>query len=133
MAKEIKVTKKEMFARVIEVIGATAEADKDAMLDFLNHEVALLNKKSSSNGENKNAAVNNAICEMILTVLADSIDTPMTAGEIMADVRLRTYIDKDGKTVTMSSQKLTSCLTKLKKAEKIVRTEVKKKAYYSLT
>ena len=48
-----KLTKKEMFAMVIEVVNGVEVENREEMLNFLNHEVELLNKKSSKSGETR--------------------------------------------------------------------------------
>ena len=48
-----KMTKKDWFAMVIAVVENAEVENRAEMLEFLNHEVDLLAKKSSKSGETK--------------------------------------------------------------------------------
>ena len=70
----------------------------------------------------------------IIEVLADK-GKPVTITDMLTDTRLQSYTEetKDGKkTVAMTNQKLSSMVKKLVDNGEIVRTEEKKKAYFSL-
>ena len=61
-----KMTKKEMFAMVINVVSETEAENKEEMLKFLNHEVELLEKKSGKSGETKTQKENKILMEQLV-------------------------------------------------------------------
>ena len=129
-----KMTKKDYFAKVAEIVEASTADNKQDILAFINREVELLAKKSGSSKETKTQKANVAIMATIKEVLAD-MGKPVTISELMEDARLMTYEEEgkdDIKTVKMTNQKLSSLISKMVKAEEVVRTEDKKKAYFSL-
>jgi hypothetical protein len=123
-------TKKEYFAMVRNIVGESNVENKEELFKFIDHEVELLNKKSSKSGETKISKINSPIYESIIEVLTEA-GKGMTASELMEDVRLQTYVDGD-KIVKMTNQKLSALLTKLKDDKKLNREEIKKKAYFSI-
>ena len=67
-------------------------------------------------------------------MLADQT-RPVTITELLEDERLKTYTeeDKDGvQTLKMSNQKLSAVMKMLVDAQEVVKTEDKKKSYFSL-
>lgn len=111
-----KKTVVEMFTEIMNVPGLTQEQK-----DFLARRIELTNKKNA-NGANKPTKTqveNEGIKEQILSILS-SAEQPMTVADIMEAVGID------------SNQKVTSLLTQLKKNDKVIRTEVKGKAYYAL-
>jgi hypothetical protein len=115
-----KVTKKEYFAIVRTIVEASTAENKDDILAFIDHEVELLNKKSSSGKLSKTQEENVGIMNNILEVLGES-ETPMAIADIMADSR-----------TSYSNQKITALLSKLIAAGKVVKTVEKKKPYFSI-
>jgi hypothetical protein len=126
---EKKMTKREYFAtlRAI-VVDDTTIQNREDILAFIDHEVELLNKKSSSRMPSKTQVENENLKAVITEVLAE-IGKPVTITELMKDERLATYtIGEDVK--VMTNQKLSAII---KRMPNVVRTEEKKKAYFSLT
>ena len=114
-----KKTIKDYFKEIIEL---AKENDRDDLVAFCEDRIDKLSRKTA-NGEKKPTKAqieNEGIKETILEVLSD-LENPATVSEIMTDGRIE-----------ISSQKLTTLLTQLRKAEKVVRTEEKGRAYYSL-
>lgn len=105
------MTKKEMFSKIATVCSADAE-----IVEFCNHEIALLVKKNSykSTKPTKTQIENEGLKDAILNVL----DKPMTATEI-------------GSAVGISVNKASALLSQLKEDNSIVREVVKRKAYFS--
>lgn len=130
-----KMTKRDWFTIVRDIVVASDYADKEGVLTFLNREVELLDKKSIKSKETKTQKANMAILSTIKEVLAEQ-EEPVTITELMEDERLATYTEetKDGsKQVKMTNQKLSSLVRKLVvDTKEVVRTENKKKAYFSL-
>ena len=105
------MTKKEMFSKIATVCSADAE-----IVEFCNHEIALLVKKNSykSTKPTKTQIENEGLKDAILNVL----DKPMTATEI-------------GNAVGISVNKASALLSQLKEDNSIVREVIKRKAYFS--
>ena len=80
-----KMTKKEMFAEIIKMMkGETSSVTESAVIEFAEHEIELLNKKSSSGSgkPTKTQVENEGYKEVILEALATA-DKPMTISELM--------------------------------------------------
>ena len=117
------MTKKEMFAMVMEVVKASDAENRTEMIDFINHEVELLNKKSSKSGESKKNKEN----EVLLASLVDAL------GEFSEPVTITDFMRTSTHEVaTLSNQKLSALLKKLVDRNMVVRTVEKKRAYFSL-
>ena len=130
-----KITKKEYFAIVKDIVEASGADNKTDIVAFLDHEVELLNKKSGKSKATPTQAANAVTLNVIKEVLGE-LDKPVTITELLTDVRLQSYTEttKDGeKVITMTNQKLSSLMKKLVDAGEVIRTEEKKKAYFSLS
>ena len=118
-----KMTKKEMFAMVIEVVGGLEIEHKAEMLEFLNHEVELLEKKNSRSGQTKTQKENEVLLGQLELALAE-FTRPVTISEFMKE--------SSHEVATLSNQKLSALMKKLVDAEKVVKTTEKKKSYFAL-
>ncbi len=117
-----KITKKDMFAMVYAVVESVEDDNKQLMLDFINHEIELLNKKSSRSTQTKNQKAN----EEILVAIKEELSTmtePVTISELMT---------KSEKMAKYTNQKLSALLKKLVDAGEVVKTIDKKKSYFSI-
>lgn len=121
-----KMTKKEMFAMVINVVSETEVENKEEMLKFLNHEVELLEKKSGKSGETKTQKENKILMEQLVEALGE-MEKPVTISEFQSK--------STHEVATLSNQKLSSLLKKLVEEEnpRVVKTVEKKKSYFSVT
>jgi polyhydroxyalkanoate synthesis regulator phasin len=126
----VKVTKKDYFNMVAKIVEASDTANKADILAFINHELELLQKKSNKSGNTKTQVANEKIYVTIKEVLAD-LNKAVTISELMVDTRLQAYVEGD-ETKTMTNQKLSALVAKLVKTGEVVRTEDKKKAFFSL-
>ena len=118
-----KLTKKEMFAMMYEVIKGVEVENKNEMLDFIDHEVELLNRKHSSNGESKTQKENKILMEQLREALAQ-MPRPVTISEFQ---NLSTH-----EVATLSNQKLSALLKKMIDSGEVVKTIEKKKSYFSI-
>lgn len=120
-----KMTKKEMFAMVIEVVETTEVENKEEMVAFLNHEIELLEKKSSKTGTTKTQKENLVLMEQLKEAFRE-MEKPVTISEFQA---LSTH-----EVATLSNQKLSALLKKLTEGENapMIKTVEKKKSYFSL-
>lgn len=131
---EKKMTKKDWFEVLKNIMEESDYADKAGAIAFIDHEVELLDKKSGKSKETKTKKAHGAILDAIKEVLADQTK-PVTITEMLTDKRLVSYEEKSEdrvKTVAMTNQKLSSMVKKLVDVGEVIRTEEKKKAYFSL-
>lgn len=117
------MTKKEMFTMVANVVENAEVENKAEMLEFLAHEVELLNRKSGKSGETKTQKENKVLMEQLLVALAE-FEKPVTVSEFMKE--------STHEVATLSNQKLSALFKKLVEAEKVVKTTEKKKSYFSV-
>lgn len=114
-----KTTKRDNYSAIRAILE---ELHKDELINFVNHEIELLDKKNSAKSSKptkaqiENAGIKDAILE-VLTMA----DKPMTATEVMKS------LDGD-----YSLNKVSALLTQMARTDKSVeRTEVKGKAYFA--
>ena len=117
-----KMTKKDMFAMVSALVESTECENKKEMLDFLAHEVELLNRKSSKSTQTKTQKENVEIMETIKAELS-AMTEPVTISELMA---------KSEEMAKYTNQKLSALLKKLVDSNEVVKTIEKKKSYFSI-
>jgi DNA-binding transcriptional regulator GbsR (MarR family) len=119
---EKKMTKREYFALVKEIVSASGDARVEEINAFIDHEVELLNKKSAKSGETKTQKENVEVMAKIKTALAE-VGKAVTITELQnASATMAEY----------SNQKLSALLKKLVDAGEVVKTTEKKKSYFSL-
>ena len=120
-----KMTKKDMFNEIINLMnGESSAVTSEEIVKFCTHEIELLNKKSSSSSgkPTKTQVENEKYKEYILATLTE-VDRPMTISEIMENC--------EG-IAGLKNQRVSAIVTQLKNAGKVIRTEEKKKAYFSI-
>lgn len=125
MTNTTKMTKKDFFKLLVGIVEKTENFDKKIeTLDFINHEIELLNKKSSAPGKKKTAHVkeNEELMELIGIAL-ELFGKPVT---------VTTMIKENAEMSKLSSQKLSALLKKMIEAGKVVRTVEKRVPYFSL-
>ena len=121
---EKKITKKERFMELINLVNASEVESKPEMVAFLEHEIELLERKSSSSAKTKTQQEHEKIMALIVEELR-KVGKPVTITELMKEsVVMAEY----------SNQKLSSLLKKLTEAENpvVVKTIEKKKSYFSV-
>ena len=118
----VKVTKRERFAQLMEIVKASDVENSAELVSFIVHEVELLTKKNSRSGKpTKTQVENESIKAQIVSVL-ESAGKPMTVTQLLAKSEL----------ADLSNQKVSALLTQLRKTGVVVRTVEKKVAFYSL-
>ena len=112
-----KLTKIEMFSLI-----ATRLTNQDE-IDFINHEIELLeNKKSSVRKPTANQVENDVYMNTIVEVLTNA-NSPMTIGDIQK---------VNDELANISNQRISALLKKLVDNGSIVKTYEKRKAYFSI-
>lgn len=115
---EKKITKRERFMELKEIVSNRPE-----LVEFLDHEIELLNKKANTKTPSKTQIENENTKNVIVNVLTD-LAKPVTITELQ---------EKDSTLATLSNQKISALLTQLVKDNKVVRTVDKKKAYFTIS
>ena len=115
-----KLTKKEKFNMVLEMVKDNAELKK-----FIEHELELLEKKSGSSKETK-LQKENAVLKNKLVIALAEFSEPITIADFQAK--------SNSELATLSTSKLSSLLNQMAKEEnpRIKRTEIKKRAYFEV-
>lgn len=117
-----KLTKKDNFKAIIEVLKANHKNDLVAVME---HEVELLDKKATSSKMTKTQEQNVGIKELILDTLK-SLDRAVSITELInASDELR-EITKG------SNQKVSALMTQLKNDNKVIRETDGKKAIFKI-
>lgn len=125
---ENKVTKKMRFE---EMKGIMAELGKTELVEFIDHEIELIDRKAMNRkaGNDKKSQENSAIAEIILGELArigkTTITDLMKKSQVLSD-----YVTEDGK--TLSNQKITAVLKPYITDGTVVRTMEKKSTYFQV-
>ena len=117
---EKKMTKKEMFTLI-----ATLNASNQAIVDFCNHEIELLDNKKSNGNKKANEKVAKEV-EIVYNALV-SVDRAVTTSELIAETDLSALANESG---VVSTQKVSAMLKKLKEQGKVDSTVTKKKTYF---
>lgn len=117
MAEIKKMTKKDFFKELRGMV-----ADRQDLVDFIDHEIGLLEKKSSKSSETKTQIENKGIMQDILTALKE-IARPVTITELQSESEtLKEF----------SNQKLSALLKKLVESGQVKRITDKKKTYFAI-
>ena len=119
---EKKMTKKEYFAVLAEVVANSDMENKEGALAFIAHEVELLEKKSAKSGQTKTQKENVEVMEKIKSALGE-VGKAVTITELQA---------ASAEMAEYSNQKLSALLKKLVESGEVVKTTEKKKSYFSL-
>lgn len=126
MTNTNKMTDTMKFTRLAEiVILADISAEEKALFaEFISHKIDLIAKKKSSKSETAQDKANRQTMEFILEALAENADG-MTITQL-------TKVPKIAEIEGNSNHRISALVTKLKNAGKVIRTEVKGVAYFSL-
>ena len=112
-----RITKKDYFGVLAELVADSGADNADELLAFINHEVELLSKKRTSKGNSKKDLENEAIMAAMYEALLD-FGRPVTVSELMTKI-------------AYSNQKLSALLRKMVDMGKVEKTEDKRKSYFS--
>lgn len=121
-----KKTRKEIFGEMKEIFE---EMGKTEYVEFLTHQIKLLdNKASSQKGISKTQKENETIMEIMVDELK-AIGRSVTITELLKESEtLANYITIEGKNIT--NQKASALMKKLKDAGKVQNMIDKKKSYF---
>lgn len=114
---EKKITKKEMFAKLLAVKEVSENKE---FVEFIQHEIDLLNKKSSKSGSTKTQKENMEIKAKLLKALAE-IGKAVTITEFQ---KISEYASQ------FSNQKISAMFKQLETTGEVEKTVVKGKSYF---
>lgn len=120
MEKIKKVTKRDNFNALLKIEEV---ASNEQLVEFINHELELLDKKSASHSTAKtanqkaNEEIKTKIVDALVQLGKSTISELQTGSEEMAEY---------------SNQKLSALLKQLVDSKQVVRTMEKKKAYFEV-
>ena len=115
MAEIKKLTKKDYFNELKGLVS-----DRQDLVDFIDHEIELLSKKSSRTAPTKTQVENEFVKEKIVATLVE-LNKFVTITELQeANVELANY----------SNQKISALLKQLVETNQVLRQVDKKKAYF---
>lgn len=120
-----KLTKRDYFEMIKGICG-----DNQDIVNFCNHEIELLERKSSKSGTTKTQTENIKVAEMLIQEL-EKIGKPVTITDLMntSDV-VKEYRLENGN--SLSNQKISAILKQQVDAGKVVRVTDKKKSLFSV-
>lgn len=122
MEKVRKVTKKERFEMIKEIVLNACVDNEAEMIEFIDNEINLLNKKRASGAKTATQKENEVLVERLYEVLAE-IGRPVTVSELQKE---------NEEFGAMSNQKVSALMKKLKDAGRVNKIDDKKKAYFSI-
>lgn len=120
-----KMTKKDWFKELRELVSNSEYGRKEDMLKFIDNEVELLTKKSSKSGSTKTQKENLEIMEKIISALSE-MEEPVTITELQK---------RNEEMAKYSNQKLSALLKKLSdegENQRVVKTIDKKRSYFAI-
>lgn len=117
-----KMTKKDWFETINAFLKESDFEHKEEAMNFLDHEIELLNKKSSGGKKTKNQKENEEIKSLILVAL-ELFGKPVT---------VTTMRKENAEMEKLSCQKLSALLKQLVDSDKVVKTIEKRVSYFSL-
>ena len=117
-----KTTKKENFGKIIEILE---EVGREDLVEVMQHEIELIDKKASSGKLTKTQTENEDIKTLILKELT-RIGRAVTITELLKE---STEVNK---ATAGSNQKVSALMTQLKNSNKVMRIQEGKKATFMI-
>lgn len=115
-----KMTKKDYYARLAEVVKGAELLDETELLGFISHEVELLNKKSSAKTQTKTQKANEDLKVEILKALV-AIGKAVTVSELQS---------QSPAMAQYTNQKLSALLKQLIESGEVEKTADKKRTLF---
>lgn len=119
---EKKMTLKEKYARVIEVLSTVDVEDRDMLIEFLEGRAAKLSKNGSGDRRMTRNQVENEKIKTVIVERLKELGAPSRISAIVEDDRLKGF----------SSQKISALLTQLKNDGIVVKVKEKQNVLFSL-
>lgn len=125
---EKKMTKAQKYEVIKNIVLASGAENRVEMVDFIDHEIELLNKKSGKNRMTKTQKINLEIADALKNIMV-GIARPVQVKELLASDEVKNLSEDYG---MLSGQKVTAILSGMVKRGEVIRTEEKKVAYFSI-
>lgn len=122
MEKVRKITKRERFEMIKEIVLNACVENEAEMIEFIDNEINLLNKKRASGAKTATQKENEVLVERLYEVLAE-IGRPVTVSELQKE---------NEEFGAMTNQKVSALMKKLTDANRVDKTVDKKKSYFSI-
>ena len=123
--EEKKLTKKDYFEMIKDICG-----DREDIVNFCNHEIELLTRKSSKAGATKTQKENEIVANMLVEELA-KVNKPITITDLMNSSEvIKAYRLENGN--PLSNQKISAIFKQLVDNKELVKVTDKKKSYFSI-
>lgn len=123
-----KMTKREVINLML---GESFIQSNETYVEYLTHELELLDRKNSSKGATKVQIENEKVMDTIYNELK-AIGRPCTISELMEESEvIKNYTLENGNSLT--NQKISALLKKLVDTEKVIKVTEKKKSYFSVS
>lgn len=116
---EKRITKRDNYNAILAIVS---ELGREDLIDFVNHEIELLNKRANSTSLTKTQKENLELIEVIYNTIID-LAKPVTITDIQ---------DANKTLAELSNQKVSALLKKLVDSERVVKVTEKGKAYFSI-
>ena len=123
MANTTKMTKKDYFKALLAIEEVNANS---AMVNFINHEIELLEKKNGKRKPTKTQEENEIIKELILDKMAENVNQLFTATEIMKAIQPKIEV------VELTNQKVSALIRQLIEVNLVKRIVDKRKTYFQI-
>lgn len=117
------MTKREMYTMTINILNETNAPEKDELIAGLQHEIELLDKKSSASRKPTKTQVENDGFKAEIVAYLVSADTSKTIKDLQSEIE---------SLASLTNQRITHMLTDLVKGGTLVKEYVKKTPYYSI-
>ena len=118
---EKKITKKEQYANLYAIVENSTAENKLDLLGFIDHEVELLDKKSSKTKLTIQQKANLKILDTIRGIMAES-NKAVTISELIKTEPLKNF----------TNQKISALMRKLIESGEVEKTQIKKVSYFKL-
>ena len=117
-----KITKKDNFKALLTIVE---DLDRKDLVDFINHEIELLDKKKSNGNAKANKQVADNV-ELVYNALVE-LNKPVTITELIAQADLMALANEEH---IVTTQKVSAYIKKLVDNGRVVKTTDKKKTYF---
>lgn len=115
-----KKTKREMYN---EILAVTAVAENPEMVDFINHQIELLDNKKDAPKKPTAKQVENEACKAEILVFLTDADKPLNITDIQNGVPSIT---------SFSNQRISRLLSALVDADKLTKEYIKGRPYFTI-
>lgn len=119
-----KMTKVEKFALVRAIVESAQTENKEMLIEFIDHEVDLLNRKSSKGTQTKTQKENEILLDQLEEALEEMTD-------FVTITEFQEFSNSD--VAKLSNQKLSALLRKLIDKGTVEKDTFKKKSFFALT